>query len=84
MEDFINFLDDMSKRGCEICGRGNCSKNFHSIKEQNKFDEISNRIKNRTKAYVINSLNKQKKENINKIKYIKLDDIIDIINHEYF
>ena len=25
---------------CEICGRSNCSRCFHSVEEQQNFDEI--------------------------------------------
>ena len=32
---------------CEICGRGNCVASFHSIEEQQSFDDIADNIKER-------------------------------------
>lgn len=31
--------------GCEICGRGNCCKSFHSLEEQQTYDDIADDIK---------------------------------------
>jgi len=28
---------------CEICGRGNCTRSFHSLEEQEKYDKYSNK-----------------------------------------
>lgn len=35
---------------CEICGRNSCTRSFHSIEEQDNFDEIANQIKDRMKS----------------------------------
>ena len=37
---------------CEICGRSSCCKSFHSIEEQDSFDNIADNVKSR----MINSL----------------------------
>ena len=37
---------------CEICGRNSCTASFHSIEEQQKFDEVANKIKdNETRKF---------------------------------
>ena len=38
--------------GCEICGRGNCCRSFHSLEEQSQFDDIADGIKDRAKAII--------------------------------
>ena len=30
---------------CEICGRNSCTASFHSIEEQQNFDEVADKIK---------------------------------------
>lgn len=32
---------------CEICGRANCTKSFHSLEEQEAFDDVAYNIKAR-------------------------------------
>lgn len=64
---------------CEICGRNSCMKSFHSIDEQNSFDEIADGVKERMKNYLINRMNRL--DNIwagkdEGIAYVNLDDVI--------
>ena len=65
---------------CEICGRNNCAKSFHSIEEQQNFDEIADEIKDRMKMYAINKIEKLYGHYHEDNYYIKLDDVIEIIN----
>lgn len=65
---------------CEICGRTSCTKSFHSLDEQNNFDEVADKVKERA----INILN----DRISRLKghfhgdnyYVKLDDVVKILN----
>lgn len=65
--------------GCEICGRNNCIKSFHSLEDQNKFDDIADKIKDRTRNQIINRINKLDGQYYDDDYYIKYDDIINAI-----
>lgn len=65
---------------CEICGRNNCVKSFHSLEEQEKFDNIADRIKERFKQYISNRLNRLDGMEIDRKFYIKLDDALEEID----
>lgn len=64
---------------CEICGRNSCISSFHSIEEQQNFDNVADKIKDRTKQSLSNKMNRLDYEIINDIVYIKLDDVIETI-----
>lgn len=66
--------------GCEICGRGSCTKSFHSLEEQNNFDNIADEIKDRVKEYINYRLNRLSYEEIEGEVYIKLSDAIDTVD----
>ena len=40
---------------CEICGRGNCTRAFHSLDEQNDYDNVADN----TKEYIQRTLLKK-------------------------
>ena len=67
--------------GCEICGRGACTRSFHSLEEQegfdreNKTDEIKERIRN----IIEKQVNRLKGDYIEDDYYVKLSDVIDVI-----
>jgi len=65
--------------GCEICGRGSCTKSFHSIEEQNNFNDIADDIKNRAKEIIKQRMNRLSYEEIEDEIYVKLSDVIDTI-----
>lgn len=42
---------------CEICGKNNCTKSFHSIEEQDNYDNAVDGIKDRILDRVISKVN---------------------------
>lgn len=38
---------------CEICGRLNCTRSFHSLEEQREFDNTADDIKDRMRQVLI-------------------------------
>ena len=38
--------------GCEICGRNNCCKSFHSLEEQKSFDDVADIVKDRCREII--------------------------------
>jgi putative component of toxin-antitoxin plasmid stabilization module len=69
--------------GCEICGRNSCTKSFHSIEEQEHFDEIADKIKDRAKEYIAARINKIEGHYHGNNYYIKVDDVIQAIEDYY-
>jgi len=61
---------------CEICGRNNCTRSFHSFEEQDQYDEIKERAINRLKK-LINRLNTIEIENNFYVDYAEVIDIIE-------
>lgn len=39
---------------CSICGRGSCCKSFHSLEEQENYDEIADKVTDNLRGKVIN------------------------------
>ena len=68
---------------CEICGRNSCTASFHSIEEQQNFDEIADKIKDRAKAYITNKVERLDGHYHGDNYYIKLDDVINAIDGYY-
>ena len=68
---------------CEICGRNSCTASFHSIEEQQNFDEVADRVKDRTKEHIKNKIDRLYGHYHGDNYYIKLDDVINIINDYY-
>jgi hypothetical protein len=64
---------------CKICGRGNCTESFHSIQDQNDFEETFGVVKDRMRNSLIRQISRLDKEEINGFIYIKLDEVLDII-----
>jgi len=67
---------------CEICGRGNCTRSFHSLNEQNEFDKSADNIKDRMRNLILHDISRIK--DIHEIEgkdYIPLDEVNDIINY---
>ena len=64
---------------CEICGRNNCIRSFHSLESQSEFDNISDPIKDRMRDIICKRLEKLNGEYVVDDFYIKLKDAIDII-----
>ena len=70
--------DNMS---CEICGRSNCIRSFHSLESQEEFDDVDDGVKDRMKESIIYRLNRLKmiSNPENDADYISLDEAIKII-----
>jgi hypothetical protein len=66
---------------CEICGRNNCIRSFHSIEAQNEFDNVADGIKERMRNTICKRLEKLNGEYIEDVYYIKLSDAVDIVEN---
>lgn len=69
---------------CEICGRNSCTASFHSIEEQQNFDEVADKIKDRMRDALVYKVNRLKAisnygDNDDNEDYVKLSDVISII-----
>lgn len=68
--------------GCEICGRNNCTKSFHSLDEQDEFDKITDSVKERMREGLLYSVRRIKDvHEINGSDYIPYDEVVDIIDN---
>lgn len=65
---------------CEICGSSVCAKAFHSIDEQNDFDSIADKIKDRMRNYLIHRIERLQTEEIEDVVMVSIDEVIEIIN----
>ena len=67
--------------GCEICGRGACTRSFHSLREQEEFDLVNktDEIKERLKNIIERQVTRLNGEHIEGDCYVKLSDVIYII-----
>ena len=68
---------------CEICGRNNCCRSFHSFEEQEEYDRTAENLKDRilNKAnYAFQRLSTYTFENDDDI-YVKYSDVEDLINN---
>lgn len=69
---------------CEICGRSNCCRSFHSLEEQRKFDEIIDPYKDNLEGNFnseIRRLDRYYKEDIEDEElYVRLSDVESIIS----
>ena len=68
--------------GCEICGRGACTRSLHSLEEQEEFDRVNktDEIKERLRNIIERQVNRLKGDYIEDDYYVKLSDVIDIIH----
>lgn len=65
---------------CEICGRGACSRVFHSIEEQQSFDDVADNIKDRAKEIIAYRINRLDFEWIGDETYVNLDDVLSVVD----
>ncbi len=59
---------------CEICGRGNCTSSFHSLEEQDAFDEIAGKVKERIVRRALGALDGLDWNTYNRDTIIRLGD----------
>ena len=66
--------------GCEICGRSSCTKSFHSLDEQDNFDNVADEIKERAKRIISNKVNHLTGNyDENDVYWVRLDEVISAI-----
>lgn len=65
---------------CEICGRGNCTSMFHSLEEQQIFEDTTSAFKETLLNKIEARVNKLRGEHIDDNYYILLDDVLQIIS----
>ena len=65
---------------CEICGRNNCCKSFHSIEEQKEFNEYVQPLKDRMENKFNSLLKGLDKEEFDGIIYVPFDQVKDLID----
>ena len=67
--------------GCEICERGACTRSFHSLEEQEEFDRVNktDEIKERLRNIIERQVNRLKGDYIEDDYYVRLSDVIDVI-----
>lgn len=68
---------------CEICGRNSCCKSFHSIEEQDAFDDIAEKALSNIQKELKNKLSRLIGHYHGNNYYVKLDDISSIIDDIY-
>lgn len=66
---------------CEICGRNNCTRSFHSFEDQDNFDNIEDEIKDRMRNILLKQINNLDYEDIDGKIFINIDDVEKIINN---
>ena len=67
--------------GCEICGRNNCCKSFHSFEEQKSFDDVADIVKDKCRSIIRRKVEKvdsfyDGEDNL----VVKIDDVIQAID----
>lgn len=72
--------------GCEICGKVNCTASFHSIEAQQEFDDIADKIKDRSRGRIYSAVNRLANgewvtgENGNERYVVALEDVLKVID----
>ena len=67
---------------CEICGRTSCTASFHSLEEQQNFDDIADKVKDRMREVLkarINRLNDAAPDR--EMYLVCLDEVLEIIDN---
>ena len=67
---------------CEICGRSNCTRSFHSFESQNEFDSIADGIKERMRDILKYRVDRIKDiQEIDGKDYIPIIEVMQIIDN---
>ena len=66
---------------CEICGSSNCCRVFHSIEEQNAFDEIAEPVTDRIRNRLSRELNRLATFDYNDDTFVRLSDVQSMIDY---
>ena len=68
---------------CEICGRSNCTRSFHSFEEQSSFDNIADSIKERAVKIIKSNVSRLDGIYFEDEYYVKLDEVLKEIDSYY-
>ncbi len=67
--------------GCEICNRNSCTKSFHSIEEQNDFDNVADEVKDRMREVLKNRIERLRDYGTDENRVlVDLSEVIDVID----
>jgi hypothetical protein len=66
---------------CEICGRGSCTKAFHPIGEQDEFDQIADKVKEKFKDYLKDQIERVDSVNQDGTIYVDYDEMLNAIEN---
>jgi len=67
---------------CEICGRTSCTRSFHSLEEQERFDTIADPVKERMRRSLIYDISRlETTADDDNDEYVLLSDVIEIIEN---
>lgn len=65
---------------CEICGKSSCTKSFHSLEEQDNFDNVADKIKERAKKIITNKVDRLiGYYDEDDVYWVRLDEVISAI-----
>ena len=65
---------------CEICRRGNCTKSFHSLEEQEQFNDVADGIKERARNVISHRINKIEGHYHDSNYYVNVEEVIKMID----
>lgn len=70
---------------CKICGRNSCTESFHSIEEQQSFEEITNNVKERVRSKIYDAISRKVNGewfqwNDAERYFVELDEVLRVIN----
>lgn len=68
---------------CEICGRSSCTRSFHSLEEQESFDNIKDKVNERLLNEVKSEVSKLDGHYHGNNYYVRYDDILNILDKLY-
>lgn len=67
---------------CEICGRGNCTRSFHSFESQDEVDNIADDIKERMRSSLLYSIRRIKDViESDGVDYVNFDEVENVIEN---
>ena len=64
---------------CEICGKANCTKSFHSLEAQDEFDNVADIIKDRAIRIISKDVNNLGGHYHGDNFYVRISEVLKII-----
>ena len=66
---------------CEICGRSSCTRSFHDLDDQSRFDEVADNVKDRMKETLKRQIERLDDAAPDENRYmVFLEDVLNIID----